>query len=168
MMLRKRVNNMTNLILDVACGPKMFWFDKQHPDALYCDIRKADFVVCDGRKISVDPDMLCDYKSLPFDDNSFKIVVFDPPHLIRGEDNSWLVQKYGRLPISWQEDLQQGFAECMRVLASYGVLVFKWNETQIKVGEIIAAVGHEPLIGHKSGKAMNTHWMLFMKCGDRL
>lgn len=44
-----------------------------------------------------------------------------------------------------------------------GTLVFKWNETDITVKEIIAAIGKEPLFGHKSGKQSKTHWLCFMK-----
>lgn len=66
--------------------------------------------------------------------------------------------------------LKAGFEECMRVLEPFGTLIFKWNENQIKVSEILTAIGQEPLFGHKSGKLSNTHWMSFMKgvsCNDR-
>lgn len=59
--------------------------------------------------------------------------------------------------------LKKGFDECMRVLEDYGTLVFKWNETQITVSEIIKTIEYKPLIGHKSGKQAKTHWLLFMK-----
>jgi hypothetical protein len=51
----------------------------------------------------------------------------------------------------------------MRVLKQYGTLVFKWNEEDVTVSQIIKAIGHEPLYGHKSGKYSKTHWMCFMK-----
>ena len=51
----------------------------------------------------------------------------------------------------------------MRVLDDYGTLIFKWNETQVPVSKIISLFGKMPIIGHKSGKALNTHWLLFMK-----
>jgi len=63
----------------------------------------------------------------------------------------------------WREDLAKGFAECFRVLKPGGVLIFKWNETQIKVTEVLALTPHKPLFGHPSGKRQNTHWMTFMK-----
>lgn len=55
----------------------------------------------------------------------------------------------------------------MRVLDDYGTLIFKWNETQVPVSEIISLFGKTPIIGHKSGKANNTHWMLFMKIEEK-
>lgn len=41
--------------------------------------------------------------------------------------------------------------------------IFKWNETQITVSEILKVIGINPIIGHKSGRLNNTHWMLFVK-----
>ena len=52
----------------------------------------------------------------------------------------------------------------MRVLDDGGTLIFKWAETQITVKEILSAIGATPIIGHKSGRLNNTHWMLFVKC----
>jgi hypothetical protein len=49
------------------------------------------------------------------------------------------------------------------VLEPHGVLIFKWNETQIKVNEILALTERAPLFGHKSGKRADTHWLCFMK-----
>jgi 23S rRNA G2069 N7-methylase RlmK/C1962 C5-methylase RlmI len=111
----------------------------------------------------VKPDFKADFTALPFADESFKLVVFDPPHLIRGGDSSWLVKKYGRLPKEYGPVIKDGFSECMRVLEPFGVLIFKWCEDQIRVSEIIETVGRQPLFGHKSGKAQKTHWLCFMK-----
>ena len=34
---------MTNKkILDVTCGSRTIWFNKEHPAAIYCDIRKEE------------------------------------------------------------------------------------------------------------------------------
>lgn len=90
----------------------------------------------------------------------FYMVVLDPPHLIKAGDNSWLAKKYGKLSGTWPQDLKQGFAECMRVLKPYGTLVFKWNEQQIKLSEILKAIDYMPLFGNKRS---DTHWLVFMK-----
>lgn len=71
--------------------------------------------------------------------------------------------KYGKLSKEWRSDIRAGFNECMRVLKPNGTLVFKWNEDQIKVSEILSCIDHQPLYGHKSGKNSKTHWMVFMK-----
>lgn len=44
-----------------------------------------------------------------------------------------------------------------------GVLVFKWNETQVKVSEVLALAPQQPLFGQVSGKKGFTHWLVFMK-----
>lgn len=61
---------------------------------------------------------------------------------------------------------KKGFDECMRVLDDGGSLIFKWAETQITVKEILSVIGVDSIIGHKSGRLNNTHWMLFVKGVD--
>ena len=150
-------------ILDACCGSRMFWFDKTNPDVLLADIREEKHTLCDGRYLEIKPDVIADFRNMPFEDSSFKMVVFDPPHLNKLGQDSWMAKKYGVLLPSWELDIKAGFEECMRVLEPYGTLIFKWNENQITVSQILNAIGQEPLFGHKSGKRANTHWMAFMK-----
>lgn len=147
-------------IIDVCCGSRMFWFDKRNPAVVFMDNRVVEQTLCDGRKLEIKPDLVADFRHIPYPDNSFYLAVFDPPHLVRAGKNSWLGAKYGKLGPNWPADLKTGFDECMRVLKPYGVLVFKWNETQIKLSEILCAVGESPLFGHRKGK---THFLVFMK-----
>ena len=148
------------VILDACCGSRMFWFDKQNPNVVFADNREIETTLCDGRALVIKPDEMIDFRNMPYKNNSFKMVVFDPPHLIKAGKNSWLGLKYGILPNEWQEYIKQGFKECMRVLEPYGVLVFKWNEEQIKTSEILANIDFKPLFGDKRSK---THWLVFMK-----
>lgn len=151
-------------VLDPASGSRMFYFDKEDPRVVFGDIRDEEHILCDGRALNVHPDIEMDFRALPFVDGSFRVVVFDPPHLVRVGDNAWMGKKYGKLdPLNWRHDLQQGFAECFRVLADYGVLIFKWNETQIPVSQILALTPNLPLVGHRSGKTAKTHWVTFLK-----
>ena len=148
------------LILDACCGSRMFWFDWAEPHTVYIDNRELEDVLCDGRKLIIKPDIMADFRNLPFPDNSFYLVVFDPPHLLEGGDNAWIIKKYGKLSHNWRDDISKGFAECMRVLKTNGVLVFKWNEEQVSQKEVIQAIGCKPLFGDRRTK---THWMVFMK-----
>lgn len=142
----------------------MFYFDKEDDRVLFGDIRSEQHVLCDGRALNINPDAMTDFRNLPFDNDSFRVVVFDPPHLVNAGPESWQAAKYGRLTKeTWQEDLRAGFTECFRVLKPEGVLIFKWNETQITVSRILALTDQKPLIGHKSGKASKTHWITFLK-----
>lgn len=150
-------------ILDACCGSKMFWFDKENADVIFMDNRELDETLCDGRSLHIKPDIVADFRKMPFNDESFYLVVFDPPHLINAGDNSWLVKKYGKLnKETWKEDIAQGFKECMRVLKKNGVLIFKWNEEQIKLNDILRCLPQKPLFGNRRSK---THWLCFIKEG---
>lgn len=153
----------TKPILDACCGGRMFWFNKQNPNATFIDIREELITQCDGRTFTVSPDLVADFTDLPFPDESFYHAVFDPPHLRWAGRNSYMRQHYGQLPDDWQSMIAEGFSECIRVLKPYGTLIFKWSEKDIPVKEILRVIGHEPLYGHKSGKTAKTHWLSFMK-----
>lgn len=147
-------------ILDACCGSRMFWFDKENPNVTYMDIRQEYEELETGHVVDVNPDIVGDFRDMPFESDTFDMVVFDPPHLIHAGDNSWLAKKYGKLDELWPEDIRQGFAECMRVLKPNGSLIFKWNEDQISLQDVLAAISEEPLFGNKRSK---THWLVFMK-----
>jgi len=49
------------------------------------------------------------------------------------------------------------------VLDLYGTLVFKWNETQVKIKEVLACFHIKPLFGHTTTQNLKTHWMVFFK-----
>lgn len=159
---------MSKSILDVCCGHRMFWFNKQNPDVLFVDKREVQPLSIgkgrNARMFSCQPDTVMDFRKLDLPDNQFNLVVFDPPHFVRAGDKSYMAQKYGKLdPLNWKEDLRKGFAECFRVLKPSGVLIFKWNEYQIPLSEVLKLVDVDPLFGHPSGKTQQTHWVCFMK-----
>jgi hypothetical protein len=145
----------------------MFWFDRNNPDVLFVDQRiMQPTEVGNGKHMRVRaclPDKVMDFRQLDIEDESFKLVVFDPPHLFAGE-KSHMAQTYGRLnKETWKDDLSKGFSECFRVLENYGILIFKWNECDIPVKEILELTAYKPLFGNRSGKASKTHWICFMK-----
>lgn len=163
-------------ILDACCGSKMFWFDKDNPEVEFCDIRQLDKTeYYPGRYIEIKPDTVCDFTNLPFEDNSFYLVVFDPPHLEYAGDTSIMALKYGKLKGDWKSMLSAGFDECMRVLKPNGTLIFKWSEVQIPLENILPLFSKKPLFGNKQrqggfsnfekkGKSEGrTHWLCFMK-----
>ncbi len=163
--------NPEKRVLDPCCGSRMMWFDRANPAVVFGDRRAETITVTDRshgnasgtRSIEIAPDTLMDFRALPFPDGSFKLVAFDPPHLVKAGPKSWLAAKYGKLSDDWRSDLRAGFAECLRVLEPGGTLVFKWNETQVKVSEVLALVPQPPLFGHVSGRKGLTHWLVFMK-----
>ncbi len=151
------------LILDACCGSRMFWFDRNNPNVLFADIRNEQHTLCDGRDLQIRPDIEMDFTNMPLEDNTFKMVVFDPPHLHKLGKNSWLAKKYGKLLPTWELDIKAGFDECMRVLQPTGILVFKWNESEINVQDVLKLIPYIPLFGHTTGRQAKTIWMAFMK-----
>ena len=74
-----------------------------------------------------------------------------------------LQQDARRKKENWPEDLKRGFDECRRVLKPSGILLFKWNEDQIKFRAVITAFGQKPILGDQRSK---TRWSIFLK-GDK-
>lgn len=106
-------------ILDPCCGSRMMWVNKENPDVVFGDKRREVVTVTDRshgnangtRTIQIEPDTLMDFRNLSFDDETFSLVSFDPPHLVRAGRKSWLAAKYGKLGECWQDDLREGFNE---------------------------------------------------------
>lgn len=139
------------------------WFDKDSPDVLFSDIREEDMELCDGRRLTIKPDVIADFRNLPFEDGRFSLVAFDPPHMKELGHSSWMYAKYGCLGMDWKNDLRRGFDECFRVLRDRGVLVFKWNEAQIAVGYLLSLIPYKPLFGHRTSNSGKTIWLCFIK-----
>ena len=158
-------------VLDPTAGTRAMWLDKADPRAVFGDLRAESVSVADGshgksggtRTLTIAPDVMMDFRSLPFHDETFRLVVFDPPHLVRAGNRSWLAVRYGKLSGDWRSDLRAGFTECFRVLKPGGVLIFKWSEVQIPLSEVLSLTPERPLFGHPSGKRSGTHWVTFMR-----
>lgn len=157
----------------MCCGSKMMWFDADDERAEFVDKRRETHrdertLGTKGwrentRTIDVNPDTVADFTALPFDDETFWHVVFDPPHFERSGKMGWLAHKYGWLDGDWRKMLAAGFAEGFRVLKPGGTLIFKWTATENPVSEILKLTPMKPLYGHKSGKQAQTHWIAFWK-----
>ncbi|HSE46264.1 MAG TPA: class I SAM-dependent methyltransferase [Gemmatimonadales bacterium] len=150
-------------ILDACCGGRHWWWDKAHPLAVYMDERLEPKGCVDVRpNFEVRPDILGDFRAMPFEDESFRIVLFDPPHIVRDyPSRSYIRMKYGALASDTeQDDLRLGFEECWRVLAPGGTLVFKW------AGPLERVEPHfpdTPIVGTRSPRGGQTRWFIFYK-----
>ena len=151
-------------ILDACCGGRLFWFNKKHPDTIYVDIRRAPAGFSKDRKnFSVEPDVIADFRALPFPDKRFKHIVWDPPHLLDLQATSIMQRKYGTLfTETWAYDLGKGFDELWRVLDDYGTLVFKWSDSVISLEKVLSCFKEQPLYGHPTMTG-NTYWVVFFK-----
>ncbi len=135
-LLNKKVNSMERLyinkkpnatILDACCGGRMFYFDKEDERVVFQDIRCEDVTLSDGKIFKVRPDIVADFRNMPWPDNTFQLVVFDPPHMVYysrsnsgHEKKGDMYAKYGELRKDWRECIEQGFRECFRVLKRGG------------------------------------------------
>jgi 23S rRNA G2069 N7-methylase RlmK/C1962 C5-methylase RlmI len=152
-------------VLDVCCGPRGMWFDKYDDRALYLDKRNEQHIneYPSGLKtLTVEPDIIGDFTDIKQPNESFYLVVFDPPHIKRNKLGE-ITKRYGNLEEDWKETIRKGFTECFRVLKPNGTLIFKWCEVQFPIKDILALTDQKPLFGHKSGKKMLTHWVCFIK-----
>ncbi len=82
-------------VLDACCGSRMFWFDRKDKRAIFVDKRRETHTLKDkssrggSRELVVDPDLVADFTDLPFEDDTFALVVFDPPHFKRNGQAGW-------------------------------------------------------------------------------
>ena len=145
------------------------WFDKADKRALFFDRRDEDLPLPAGKAwknggtLHIRPDVQGDFTNLPFPDESFFLVVFDPPHMEKLGEGSNLGKFYGKLFGDWETDLATGFRECFRVLKENGMLVFKWCSIEIPLARVLARAPCKPLFGHNTGHHAGTHWMTFFK-----
>jgi hypothetical protein len=156
-------------ILDVCCGPRGMWFNKNDNRVVFHDKRNSEYKLKENsyhhyeRTLVVKPDIVGDFTMLSIESGTFNLVVFDPPHANFGT-SSVMANVYGTLKNqNWQDMIRRGFSECFRVLVCGGVLIFKWCEVDININEILKLTNEKPLFGHRSGKRMDTHWVCFMK-----
>lgn len=84
-------------ILDACCGSRMCWFDKNNSMTTFMDIRNEEHTLCDGRTLKINPNIVGDFRNMPFPNNSFYLVLFDPPHLNKLGDSSWLAKKIWKI-----------------------------------------------------------------------
>ena len=161
-------------ILDACCGGRMWWWDKEHPLAIYMDVREApkgSVGELTGRpewnpNFEVAPTCLGDFRNMPFADESFQLVVFDPPHVTREKQPPEGINglKYGALhPATADDDLRLGFAECWRVLRPGGTLVFKWAGTLARVEKHFPVTPTVGTRNWRTSSGLGTRWIIFYK-----
>ena len=170
------------LILDVTSGFRNMWLNKNDPYTLYVDQRTNRQLKEDsesygkqkngkgGREYKgVIPTMAADYRFLPFRDETFSHINFDPPHLYRLGKTSLFRKKYGGLEVGvWQLDLHYAAKELWRVLAVRGTLNFKWNDRDIAFDEILRLFPVPPKYGQfgAHGASSSTQWFSFVKANS--
>jgi hypothetical protein len=158
-------------IIDLCCGGRHFWIDKECRESVFMDIRSVDQgAISIQPNWSVKPDLIGDYTDIPFNDDSFRLVIWDIPHKIKS-DSGIINLKYGSLGENWKSDLERGFTEINRILEDRGILIFKFNDLDIPFKEILSAfpmdkLGLKPIGFTPTKKGVNnTAFFVFVKRG---
>ena len=157
--LRHYLDGVSVKILDMSAGNRAIWFNKNHPDTVYVDLRP-----------SVNPDIVCDTRRLPKEvGENFNLIVFDPPH-VNGGKNSNIARDYGHHTTSEiRSIIQESSKEAYRVSEKDALMVFKWNDHDQKLNKILALISEwwEPLFGHKTSTrtkhSSTTYWVMLRR-----
>ena len=160
-------------ILDATAGSRSIWYQKNHPFVTFMDQRNEvintkhkDVKFKNSRIIRVNPDIQAKWECLPFKDESFDVVVFDPPHIFGNRGTIWsgLELRYGKFyNDNWKEIMRKGIKELFRSLKTNGIFIFKWAESHKKITEVLKLFPYQPLMGTRTGQANKNHWILFVK-----
>lgn len=174
-------------ILDATASLRSMWiFDKNCPNAVYCDRDRENILEKRRRAYQklrgmpgnphikpffTNHTIVCDFRFLPFRNGTFYQAVFDPPHLRYVKTKSLFCQRYGSLEMeTWPRDIQMASRELWRVLRPGGTLIFKWNDHDIPWKNVIRLFPVKPNFGQISGGAKNrngkpthTWWFTFLK-----
>lgn len=141
------------------------WFNKNHADATYVDIRPE-----------VEPTIVADSRNLPDEiGDGYSLVVFDPPHDNFGA-NSRMAECYGHH--TWDEIrdiIRRTAAEAHRVTRPDALMAFKWNTHTHKLGTILNLIVDywEPLVANltsshrrhlqRASRDTETYWVLLRR-----
>src|SRR3546814_17384008 len=107
------LDEMTNKrVLDPCSGGRSMWFDRNHPDVVFGDVRSEPLTVTDNsrgnptgqRTLRIEPDVRLDVRDLPYAYATFRSVAFALRRLVHARPHSWLEARYGRLGTAWCED----------------------------------------------------------------
>jgi len=137
---------VTTKILDVTVGAEKLyhrWHEKLGSDFVGIDSRRGDFSVPKtgnswaAIRIVIEPTVQADLCFLPFKNEVFSVIIFDPPHLDVSLD-SWLGKKWG----GWTqhqtiETVRAANKEFQRVLRKDGVLILKVLPREFRLYEAL-------------------------------
>lgn len=140
------------------------WYQKNNPFTVFMDKRHTTEKFC-TQVIKINPDVRAQWQNLPFKSESFDMVVFDPPHIIRQNEviKGGMYKKYGILQANWKDVISSGSIELFRVLKQSGIFILKWCEVDKDVSEVLALIPYSPMFGTRTGQKNNTHWICFLK-----
>ena len=150
--------------IDVTAGYRMMWKNKNPPNTIFMDKNKESVRP---------PDIIAVWSKMPFRDNVFETVFFDPPHKLgrttgRGIWATPSNKGYYGIDISktkFRTETYHGTREFLRVANR---LCLKWNDIELPIDRVLTLlpkawkkVSH--LIIDKELKTKTlTHWVTFI------
>lgn len=162
-------------ILDATAGYKGIWYQKNHPFVTFMDIRSGSFNTKtinmpfkSSRKFKIEPDVVSEWKDAPFPDNSFDMIIFDPPHLIwkHNKKPSSMDKAYGYFTIdTWRNEMKQGIDKLFKILKPEGIFILKWCEVGASIDDVLKLFPYKPLFGSNTKSKGHTanYWIVFLK-----
>lgn len=148
-------------ILDLTAGGRAIWIEKD-----------LDFVTFLDRREEVEPDFVCDIRSIPPEvGDGFDLIVFDPPHANTGK-NGKMTKFYGHHTAADIRDMiTNGSREAHRVSRSEALMAFKWNDHDQKLDTVLNLMKPYwmPLFGHHmrnrggSSAVHQTFWVMLLR-----
>jgi hypothetical protein len=145
-------------ILDMTAGNRGIWFDKQHPAAVFVDIRPE-----------VGPDLIADSGALPNSiGNNFSLVLLDPPHYNTGA-NSNMAKSYGHhTAAEIRNFIVRAAKEAHRVTAPDALLAFKWSTKGLVLKSVLPLFSPWwiPLFGTATTQSVQRHlnyWIMLRR-----
>lgn len=149
-------------ILDATCGTRIMWENKHDPDTVYLDVRPE-----------VKPDIIGSICNTPFANNTFDLVIFDPPHKNLGA-TSTMTWRYGHFSTAQiMYTLVAGFHEISRILKEDGLCLFKWSDGNIDLNR---ALRQQPLnlsvlviqrVSYHTKSGNQCYWVTMIKRSER-
>lgn len=152
-------------ILDMTAGNRNIWIDRNCSDAIFVDHR-----------VEVAPDIVADSTALPFANETFDLIVFDPPHVNVGV-NSALTHLYGHYTsVQIRDFVIDGSREAHRVGTRDSLLIFKWCDHDVRHERILASMapwwralfGHVVSIRSSPKRISTTQWFTLRKTHSNL
>ena len=157
-------------ILDVTAGNRMMWPNKDNEYVIFLDKESG---------LLIKPDILADFRCLPFRDDVFSLSFFDPPHFF-GSLPPFMDNKdnlhggyYG--VFKNRKDMVISIIKTQKELSRVSErLCFKWNEAMIKLFQILTCFTEwmvilklqpKPRMGRRSYRnySKNTWWVTFIR-----
>ena len=153
------------LILDATAGNRMMW--------RHLENKESEYIVFIDKEpgLKIPPDIVCRWDDLPFPNDRFLCVIFDPPHTYgfgdksvhsdpKAAKGSWWGNPTTRG--EWIRDIVSGQREFARVSPT---LCFKWNDCKLNLWNILSCLTEWKEIYRRrvfsSGRLgrSRTHWV---------